>query len=266
MAEKQVVAPPDNSPVSYSQAVAMVAAAEARILEQVAQTASGDTSGLSGGSLSGGSGTMLPPVFGEIPFAVWWDADHWTMNLPPGCLTVDGTDVALQDPDDLQDNSTYYLHVKLKGKDPEAVISDDSEEEGYDLHLKLVEMGDGEIANQFVVGALHLGNGGGAKLCFEPEYDDDGELSGEVSAPYVMVGRKIIEASGSIQDNALNGVVVTHSSDSVTAQIRTISGPTQNNSDPSETTIPLYSLSEGKIETDYRGMPVVPLYDSAKSD
>lgn len=266
MAEKlQTVVPATpQTPRGEPATVGQVAAAEARAVQVATQLVEQSTGGqtASAGGRSGGAPDQLATAIAACPFTIYYDysSNDWQMDLPEGSVTVNGIDITPYELGPLSEG-TWYLNIYgLYSATPGSTVDPEADDEA-DMSIMIATIERGQVMMQYLYGALHLVPGEESQHCFEPEYDEDGELSGSVTAPYIMVGRKIVEASGNIQDNALNGVVVTHSNEAVTAHICTITGPAQDNSDPSETTIPLYTLEEGNIKTDYRGMPVIPLYD-----
>lgn len=264
------IAAQDNSPITVAQMNAALSAAEARILSHVTEQIRMESTdpGGSGGGIGAGAGdlaTALP----NTPFATWYDYEKegYVMSVPSGCVTVDGIDLTPQEDEEkvLKGEGTYYLHIKYPSQgesnpDP-AVIDTDSDTGEYDLTFAIVEIGETGIDMQYLTGALHLSRGGGAQLCFQPVFGEDGEVE-ETLNPYIMVGRRIIEATGSVDGDGSWGVKVSHGvKGKVTAEIVSDVEPEQDNTDSSETMVPLYEISDGEIVNDYRGMPVVPLYD-----
>lgn len=258
-----------NTPITAGQLAAAIAAAETRVQAQcmaiVAQMIEDiDTGG--GRSDSGGNGiTADATALSPAPFTVRWDFDEerWKMDLPECSVTLDGEDITPEEPD--LSEGTWYLNIMYpKGgtssSDEAAKIEQDKDDQA-DLSIPIVELDEDQVVMQYLTGALHLTRGGGTGVqLFEPEYDDEGELTGEVLRPYIMAGRKVLEASGGIGDGTW-GVKVTHSDESLEAEIVSIDGPVQDNSDPQYTTVPLYTIEDGKITEDFRGMTTVPLYD-----
>lgn len=258
-----------NTPITAGQLAAAIAAAETRVQAQcmaiVAQMIEDiDTGG--GRSDSGGNGiTADATALSPAPFTVRWDFDEecWKMDLPECSVTLDGEDITPEEPD--LSEGTWYLNITYpKGgtssSDEAAKIEQDKDDQA-DLSIPIVELDEDQVVMQYLTGALHLTRGGGTGIqLFEPEYDDEGELTGEVLRPYIMAGRKVLEASGGIGDGTW-GVKVTHSDESLEAEIVSIDGPVQDNSDPQSTTVPLYTIEDGEITEDFRGMTTVPLYD-----
>ena len=259
-----------NTPITAGQLAAAIAAAETRVQAQcmaiVAQMIEEiDTGG--GRSDSGGNGTSdVATALSPAPFTVRWDFDEecWKMDLPECSVTLDGEDITPEEPD--LSEGTWYLNItypkggKSSSSDEAAKIEQEQDDKA-DLSIPIVELDEDQVVMQYLTGALHLTRGGGTGIqLFEPEYDDEGELTGEVLRPYIMAGRKVLEASGGIGDGTW-GVRVTHSDENLEAEIVSIDGPVQDNSDPQSTTIPLYTIEDGEITEDFRGMTTVPLYD-----
>ena len=260
-----------NTPITAGQLAAAIAAAETRVQAQcmaiVAQMVEGiDTGGGKGDS--GGNGvTADATALSPAPFTVRWDFDAkcWMMDLPKGSVTLDGEDITPEDVADLSEG-TWYLNItypkggKSSSTDKSAKIEKDKDSKA-DLSIPIVELDEDRVVMQYLTGALHLTRGGGTGVqLFEPEYDDDGVLTGNVLRPYIMSGRKVLEAYGYIGDGTW-GVMVAHSGEAIQAEILPIDDPVQDNSDPEYTIVPLYTIEDGKITEDFRGMTAVPLYD-----
>lgn len=259
-----------NTPITAGQLAAAIAAAETRVQAQcmaivtqmIEEIDTGGGRGDSGGNGTSDVATALSPA----PFTVRWDFDEecWKMDLPECSVTLDGEDITPEEPDLAE--GTWYLNIKYpKGgksssSDEVAKIEQDQDDKA-DLSIPIVELDEDQVVMQYLTGALHLTRGGGTGIqLFEPEYDDEGELTGEVLRPYIMAGRKVLEASGGISDGTW-GVKVTHSDENLEAEIVSIDGPVQDNSDPQFTIVPLYTIEDGEITEDFRGMTTVPLYD-----
>ena len=259
-----------NTPITAGQLAAAIAAAETRVQAQclaiMTQVVEGiDTGGGKGDS--GGSGvTADATALSPAPFTVRWDFDDkcWMMDLPKGSVTLDGEDITPEDVVGLSEG-TWYLNItypkggKSSSTDKSAKIEKDKDSKA-DLSIPIVELDEDQVVMQYLTGALHLTRGGGTGVqLFEPEYDD-GVLTGNVLRPYIMAGRKVLEAYGYIGDGTW-GVMVAHNGEAIQAEIVPIDDPVQDNSDPEYTIVPLYTIEDGKITEDFRGMTAVPLYD-----
>lgn len=266
------VATQDAQTITAGQLNAALAAAEARVLSQVTgliqDALSGGASEGAGGGLGAAAGD-LATALADTPFAVRYDFDReeFVMSLPEKSVTIDGVDVTPEDPGGL-DEGVWYLNIKFpksrNAQDAEPAELSQDEDSECDLSIPIVEIDEMGVKMQYVQGALHLARGGGMVGCFQPEYGDDGSLTGDVINPYVMAGRRVLEATGTIGEG-MWGVEVDHSSDGPSAKIVSIDDPVQENTDTKKTVIPLYEIEDDQIVADYRGMPVVPLYDPKRS-
>lgn len=210
---------------------------------------------------------MDPPM---APFSIYADQGDYDQRLkiylPEGSLIVDNETVDLEDPGFL-DTGKWYLHVNIAKK--KAVISAKADEESYDRHILIAEIGtDPDLGGTYVSKQLLHGtvviSDGGHPACFDLEYDEEGKISG-VLCPYVMCGREVVIASGTPTDG-VNVVRVDHAHDSVTASIMSGDTETPSNSSDTYTDIPLYKIKDNKIVEDYRNMPRVPLYDGLRAE
>lgn len=258
----------DDGPVMRSTMNAAIAGVEARLMSVISQVQAGP---VSPGMMPSAGVSASPTALLPTPFSVWWDpiGKAYRMAVPEGSVMVEGLDVKVEVPDKLEAESTYYLHVKLRDQsgfdqgEPN-LAKVDNQEEGfaYDLTIPVVRIGETGIEAQFLTSALIL-HRKMTRRPFDPKYDADGNLTGEVFHPYVMAGRQIVEVGGEIAAGATYGIRVEHTYDSeVVATIRAIDGVEQDNEDTGFTYIPLYKIGQaGDIIEDYRGIPCVPLYD-----
>lgn len=260
--------PQDDGPVMRSTMNAALAGVEARLLSIVSQSQAGS---VSPGMVPSAGASASPTALLPTPFSVWWDpiGKAYRMAVPEGSVMVEGLDVKVEVPDKLEAESTYYLHVKLRdqsgfdqGEPNLAKVDSVAAGFAYDLTVPVVKIGEMGIESQFLTSALIL-HRKVTRRPFDPKYDADGNLTGEVFHPYVMAGRKIVEVGGEIAAGATYGIRVEHTYDGeVVATIRTIDGVKQDNEDTGFTYVPLYKIGQaGDIIEDYRGIPCVPLYD-----
>lgn len=266
---RSAVATSAAPPVADVQSQAALFAAAGAHAAQVAASAATAAMDEAGASLSLGSGGgCIPQVLhlrGPRPFEAYYDLvdKRWKMSLPEGSLVVDGKEVSLSTPA-LADGNTYYLHVKkASGSSGRTAKITDSggKEDDDDLCVKVVEIDEScenkGIKTQYLVGAQVIGLGTRSGGYLEPEFGEDGAITG-VTNPYIMVGRTYVTVSGTPSDG-MNVVRVDHGSSTVTATIK--QGEPSSASTDSSTTIGLYRIKDGKIVEDFRNLLVVPMYD-----
>jgi len=254
-----------QNPDSLRSADQNLTSLESRIVGSVQQLVSQQNENMMGSAQASDPGSVMWAAKAEpdIPFTVYYDytGECLKMMVPSGSLVVNGKSVSLSEPDSVSEG-TYYLHVKKNGESAE--IDTEPTKQGFYWNIAIAKIarenvGGKFVKEQYVIGTLTIGGGGGSGDILEPVTDDrTGQITG-VKNPYVLVGRKYISVSGT-PTNGTNVLQIDHSGETVSASI--VAG-TMPPSDPTLTTteIALYKIEDNAITEDYRNLLTVPMYD-----